>query len=238
MIADEYDSIDIFLAVEDYFEISMPDDIESRVENLGQLADYVAEVFQAREGVGEVCLSARAFYRTRRVLACLCEVDRRKIRRDTPLESIIGGRNLRETWVKLRGELHGLGELELPRWGNRVVTASLVMWLVFWMGLSFLKIVMRSGWAFFMALGAAPVAVGVHKMLGLHFGKIPRRYATAGMLSSAMIPRAAKELHGNGQFHQREIWKIVQSLVAEVTEVEAEKLTRETKICDIGTETR
>jgi hypothetical protein len=86
--------------------------------------------------------------------------------------------------------------------------------------------------AFF--IGTHLILAAFEMVIRINFGVIPKCYETVGMLSHAMIPREAVELKGEGEkLGEREILRIVQSLIARVVNVDPNALTRETPICDL-----
>lgn len=95
------DIIEFVMAVEGAFGIEIPDTDAVRLETPRLLIDYVARHVQLQPTNLRVCLSQRAFYRSRAAIARRFGVDRQSLRPDSRLKDLLGDR---------RGEWKALGD--------------------------------------------------------------------------------------------------------------------------------
>lgn len=231
MSVDDFHILDLILPLEEYFELPI-EDLAYKVNTLGELADAISDALGASGNRTDANLSARAFYRTRRVLVSLCSADRKSIRTDTRLDSIIPKKQMQETWAKLQEEFRSLGDLDLPKWANQLVKyAPPFSGVVFLVALFIFH-----QWLVVLACFCAYILLFAmfSMVIRVNFGVIPKCYETVGTFSYAMVPREAVELKGEGEkLGQREVWRIVQSFTAKAANINPDELTRETLISDI-----
>jgi hypothetical protein len=110
------DLLEFTLAVEETFQIAIPDDDAQQILTPRQLVDYVL----ARSGEAQdcVCLEQRAFYRLRRAAMRLFKVSRERVSPQTPWRELLPQRELRRSWRLLH---EATGTPQWPRltlWGN------------------------------------------------------------------------------------------------------------------------
>src|SRR5687768_4924872 len=88
--------VELVMAIEDEFGISIPDHDASRLETVGQIYDYVRQRLSATRGPR--CVSQATFYRVRAALAALTGVPQATIRPATPLDRLRPAQALQADW--------------------------------------------------------------------------------------------------------------------------------------------
>lgn len=95
------DAVELLLAVEAEFGVSIADGDAADLRTPRQLADHVAELLGGAPGTAAPCLSQAAFYRLRSVLVDEFGARRRDLHPDTALLDCLGP-DLRRQWPRLR----------------------------------------------------------------------------------------------------------------------------------------
>jgi len=90
------DLVEFTLAVEDAFQIAIPDEDAERILTPGQVVDYV--VARLGEAEDRVCLEQRAFYRLRRAAMRVFQVTRHRVHPSTPWVELLPARYFRRNW--------------------------------------------------------------------------------------------------------------------------------------------
>lgn len=101
------DIVEYVMAVEDAFEIRLPDDRLSAVRSPRDFAALVAD-FVPPADAGP-CLSQRAFYRLRRAMMNRTDLPRRAIRLESVLVDLLPAASATELWAAI------CAELQLPK---------------------------------------------------------------------------------------------------------------------------
>jgi len=101
------DIVEYIFAVEDAFEIALPDDRLPTVRSPRDLAALIAELVPAAES--GPCLSQRAFYRLRRAVVNQAGLPRRAIRPESVVLDLLSAVRASELWTAT------CAELELPK---------------------------------------------------------------------------------------------------------------------------
>ncbi len=109
------DALEFIMALEDRFDIEIPDDAAELLEGPREVTDYV---FGRLNGdTAEMCLSQVAFHRLRRVLVDVCGVPRSSVRPGSPLENIVARKSRRSEWRQIRSTSRmPLPDLVRPKW--------------------------------------------------------------------------------------------------------------------------
>lgn len=103
------DPVAVVIAVEESFNITLPDAEAEKIRTMGQLYDYVyARVVRGQE---QVCFTSAAFHRLRRALGEACQVPREQVRLQARLEDLIPLNDRARYWQELQARL---GDLHLP----------------------------------------------------------------------------------------------------------------------------
>lgn len=102
------DLVETILAVEDKFRIHISDEEASEAVTVGMLHELILGKVGLRDT--QHCLTSAAFYRVRRACTEVLGVDRRQIRPDTCLETLLPIAGRRETWARIQAAI----QLEAP----------------------------------------------------------------------------------------------------------------------------
>jgi len=104
------DGVEILMAVEERFGISIPDEEAEITFTPGKLINLV--LTKVRQADFSQCESRRAFYALRRALMKLTGVSRKAVRPEAELAELLPPRNRTEQWRELRA---ALGAVRWPR---------------------------------------------------------------------------------------------------------------------------
>jgi hypothetical protein len=103
------DPLAVVIAIEESFDITIPDEEAEKICTMGQLYDFVFT--RVSRGQAQVCVTSAAFYRLRRALAEVCGVPRQRVRPPACLEELVPLHDRPRCWHELRARL---GDLQLP----------------------------------------------------------------------------------------------------------------------------
>jgi hypothetical protein len=93
------DSVEFVMAIEDAFQIAIPDEVAERLLTPGQVVDYVLGRLSRAER--QVCLEQRAFYRLRRATMRVLAVPRSAVHPHTRWVEVLPRRQTRHNWELL-----------------------------------------------------------------------------------------------------------------------------------------
>jgi len=93
------DTVELVLAIEEEFGLTIDDKDAERLTTPGQVADYVMSRVRAR--TGDPCTSQAGFYRLRAALTTAFGIPRRELKPQTSLVAVMAG-NTRRKWALLR----------------------------------------------------------------------------------------------------------------------------------------
>ena len=219
------------MEVEDHFGIKIPD-VAVRFKTLGDMVDCVCEILKAKEG--EDGWATRAFEQTRELLARIGGVDPKTIELNTPVSQILSGGWIYWKWRKVRKEIAGLRDLELPRWADR-----LFRWFAWiWFGVALGGMIMANGvtrafWVVWL-FGMPPVLLVLLLALWVGFAGIPKKYETAGQLAKARIRSWLVETRKPGEWTREDVWRIIQNRVSIVWSIQEDQLKPQTTFKELG----
>jgi hypothetical protein len=228
------DAVELLLEIEEEFGISVEEDEAAYFRTLGNVHDYLLEKCAGRKRPG--CPTRSAFYRLRRALGVVLEVEPRSLRPTTPLLPLLGRWRRRNQWCRLQQE----SDLELPSLENRAGAGT------FWGSLAagtgtFLLAAVLSRDAF-VSLAAALTGLLPGVLLGYVIGlcwppTVGRRNQTLAGLARQVVAL------NDPQFRDAEepptqddpIWDRLCAVLAHQTGVRRESLTRHTRFVeDLG----
>jgi hypothetical protein len=210
------DIIELFLAVEDTFQIHIPDEEASEVRTVGDLHGLVAAKLQQNEEPKR-CLTSAAFYRTRRGIVDGVGVERRGIRPATLLEVILPLRRRREKWRSIQAAMNlKLPGLQHPGWIQiGLLTAGVVLTVA--PAIHYRSSVVSILLLFFLGLVAGGLLIKLTPALAVAF---PNHDATVGELAKDVLVlnhgRLAEEMGG---WNRSEIWTTLRRLIVKQTGV-------------------
>jgi hypothetical protein len=110
------DVLELVLALEETFQVAVPDADWERLLTPRHIVDYVI----ARVGTSEerVCLEQRAFYRLRRAAMRVFQVERSALTPETRWDEVLPARQRRRSWSLLQGAAGISPWPGLTFWGN------------------------------------------------------------------------------------------------------------------------
>jgi hypothetical protein len=109
------DGVELILAVEDAFQITITDEEAGTIVTVGDLHDLVMAKLHSQD-CGR-CLTSAAFYRTRQGIAESLGIARRDIRPSTSLDAILPRSGRRQSWRRIQEVANlNLPALQHPRW--------------------------------------------------------------------------------------------------------------------------
>lgn len=117
------DTVELLLAIEEEFTISIPDEDAEKLVTPGHVATYV--MTRVRTSPDEACPSLIGFYRVRSVLVRSFDIPRNEVKPKALLEPFLQG-NIREQWGKLERALGAQNFPALERTMPFLVTAVFV----------------------------------------------------------------------------------------------------------------
>lgn len=120
------DSVELVMALEEAFELAIPDEVAVSLVTPRHVIDYLHS--QLPGAAAGACLSQRAFYRVRRALLALSSRPRAEIGPSTRFADVLPG-DLAMSWGRLRIELGA------PKWPRHSPGASTVGELSEFLGL-------------------------------------------------------------------------------------------------------
>jgi acyl carrier protein len=117
------DSAELVMEIEEAFDIRIPDEVAEKMVTVGDVYRYVLEHTPGDTNRRpSVCLTAVTFYKLRRLFMADLGIDRRRLRTDTSIESLLPPLDRRETWSRLAKALElKLPELTLPPRVERLI---------------------------------------------------------------------------------------------------------------------
>ncbi|MGI8906082.1 MAG: acyl carrier protein [Candidatus Sumerlaeaceae bacterium] len=95
------DVVEIVMAAEERFSISIPDDAEGDFSTVGGLHEFIVKQLD-KVGKPDMCLSSSLFYRLRRALIQHAGVPRNQIRPDADLRQLVPFFQRRRVWKQIR----------------------------------------------------------------------------------------------------------------------------------------
>ena len=225
------DAVELILAVEDAFQIHIPDEEASTVSTVGDLHALVISKLRGQDS--KRCLTSAAFYRVRRGMIETLGLTRRQIRPSTPLDAVLPLSGRRQTWYRIQETT----KLKLPPLRHPpLLQASL------------------------LSLGAAiTVAPGLYAriapewflllaFLGLIVGSLfirlspslatalPKHSLTVGSLSRDVLAINHAQLSAElGAWNKQDVWECLGRLIADRTGINPTRIKRDSRLfADLG----
>lgn len=225
---DGWDPVELIMAIEDRFNLSIPEQADKKLRTAGELSDFVAAAIGARPGatVLRPCLGAMAFRAVRRELVRLTAADPRTIRPETSMEQFLSSTERPGAWRRLSKRLGlRLPGLKFHPAARLVPPGVLLLGLVFWAAFGS-DVLLLSGFA-----GAVFTAVAIHVLeydLGTH---LPAGCETVGRVSARLEPKVLKDLlSSSAALSDQDVWQIVRSIVASTADVSPGEVTRDSHV--------
>jgi hypothetical protein len=202
--------VELILAVEERFEIHIPDKDAARLNNTRKLIDYVSARVSLAGGLARECASQRAFYTVRKGLMA-GGTSRSAVLPNTPLVELLPPESRRSAWHALERQIN------VPHWPE-LHRSDLVPRFTWYAGLTAgaaaaipILRAMPSGTGLLVAMAAILIGIGfVHwttRPFALHFSPIG---LTAGDLSKLV---ASRQPVPSPPYTREEVAAVVRALV-------------------------
>jgi acyl carrier protein len=227
------DLVEIVLAVEESFQIHIPDEAFHSVNTVGDFHALIVSTLGA-DDLGRYRTST-AFYRTRRGLVETLGLERRSIRPATAPEPMLprAGRRRKELWQRPESAMNlRLPPLVCPDWTILIpagIAAVAALFPSFWNGMR---------WTTSLWLAPAGFILG---LLLLHTGgrrlavSLPRNLATVGNLSRAVLAINYPQFGAPARSTKKDVWETLCQIIVKQTGVERSRITPDTSIVrDLG----
>jgi len=222
------DIVELFMAVEDAFQIHIENEEAEKAGTVGALHELVIAKLQGQDS--KRCLTSAAFYRTRRGIVGALGIDRREIRPSTPLDTILPTNSRRAKWLRIQMGMN----LKLPDLQHSG-----------WMTLDLLFVGVVSAFAagmvgrvrypwfvllFFLGLIIGGFLIKLSPGLALAF---PNHDATVGDLTRDVLAvNHASLLTEVGGWNNKDVWETLCRVIVKQTSVAREDITPEASFVD------
>lgn len=222
------DIVELFIAVEDAFQIHIEESEAQEVVTAGDLSRLVISKLQAQDS--SRCLTSAAFYRTRRALTTVLGIARQEVAPSTSLDTLLPPDDRAVRWRRVEQAL-GLKLPKLQLSGSLVLTllavpvaAILLPAIRSGAGAGLVALLAVTGLALRAALLrlAAPLAVN-----------FPFPEPTVGALAKEVLALNYGSLAAElGGWSEAEVWSLVCHLIVSQTGVERELVTPDARLVD------
>lgn len=209
------DSVELVMAFEEKFAITIPDEEAEKMITPRHVIDYIYG--QVQHSDAKTCLSQRAFYRLRRALQQELGLERRAVRPATALASIVPIRDRRSTWARIK-QAEALEKWpELSRSGEVVLTitvASIAVGLTVYAANPPFPL----GVATFVAIGSSILMARATQRLRLHFNTP----STVGQLAEFLVAEDAAGLRPQEQagWSREQVREVVRAIIVDQLNVQ------------------
>ncbi len=214
--------VELVLATEEHFGITIPDDDLPGTTTVGDLAALVVRLSEKRGGKSPPCRTSRAFYRLRRALVRAAGVERSRVTPSALVGELVPPFQRRRVWKAVRADGIVLPRLMVSRvLGTTILLGSVVVPVVLGIALSRPLLLLLPVPSFMVALVLLqPLRLA-----------LPPGCRTVGDLAESVSHQAPIV----GPLSPDEVEAAVRSLVAEHLDVPLEKVTPNARfIEDLG----
>lgn len=225
------DIVELFMAVEERFQIHISDEEASDATTVGELQALIIGKLRVEDL--KRCLTSATFYRVRRALVEVLGAERRQIRPDTQLITLLPETARREKWARIQRQMG----LEIPKlqfppridWG--ATTAGVLMALT---PLPFLQ----AGWHTVPLLLILPVAgyflgQGLLRLVPHLAVEFPSGIGTAGDLTRDVLGRNYTALVTSvGGWNRKAVYEALCDVIVRQTGVDRARITPEARLLD------
>jgi len=234
------DTVDLIMAVEYAFQITIPNREAERISTVGNLHQYVlgSLLRDRRINLDAVCASAHGFYQVRKVLSQTLGVDRRLIRPSTFLEHLLPRETRRPIWERLsRQSTLDFPALRLP---DRLSSFLEVIFIFFANSVVALGLLgLANGipdWVIGLVVATELLVVaGLLRCVQPFQTEFPANCGTVGALARILVSANPEQLSRDLGWTEAEVWNQVRSIVSDHAGVEEESLTEASSfVYDLG----
>jgi acyl carrier protein len=226
------DAVELIMAVEEAFDMEIPDQEAVKLNTVGQMYAYVVSrlAFSQRDR----CISSAVFYRTRRALMDLYALQRRSITPSTRMETLLPSGQRRSHWESLGRAMEAqLPSLEHPEWISKLFGSLGLSLLIPCLAAYF---VYAFSMAVLYSLGSAALVWATHRAVATFAVQLPAECATVGGTVRAVLRVNDVSRTPTGRkWDPNEVWETLRGVVVEQFGVPPEAVTAETHfVNDLG----
>lgn len=230
------DGVELVMEVEATFSVVIDDRDAEKLLKVGDLHRYVLERLGAELPDEPGCLSAVVFNRLRRALGQALDVDRKRVRPEVAVESLVPADSRPDAWRRLGAALGlALPQLERPEWVYAVVVPAWGLGTVSTVGLVvnlFLyrenQLVTSTEFTTFAVAGFG-LAIAVELATRPLERRLPRGCETVRGLVEAVLARNFAHLRAERRrWNPDDVWTTLRRLVAEQAGVDPETVHEST----------
>ena len=223
------DAVELIMAVEEAFDIQIPDREAEKLSTVGQMYAFVVNKLAFNERPR--CQSSAVFYQARRALVDLHGAPRRSVSPSTRMDSLLPSTSRRSDWQSLSRTMEAqLPQLEAPRW-MRLLSAGRVVALIFACVAAYS--VYPAFTAVIFALGSALLIWMANRAMSPFAVEIPVECATVGGTVKAILRlNYGTQTGTNRKWDPHEVWETLRSLIAEQLDVPLEAVTADAYFVD------
>ena len=225
------DIVELFMAVEECFQIHVTDEEASDATTVGELEALIVGKLRVEDS--KRCLTSVAFYRLRRAFVEVLGTERRQIRPDTLMVMLLPETARREKWARIQRELGlQIPKLQFPPQIDWGVTVGGV--LVAMTPLPFLQ----AGWHTVPLLLVLPMTgyflgQGLLRLAPQLAVEFPSGIKTAGDLSRELLERNfAALVQSTGGWNGKEVYAALCDVIVRQTGVDRAEITPESRLVD------
>jgi len=226
------DAVELIMAVEEAFDIEIPDWEGRNLSTVGQMYAHVVSrlAFPQRER----CISSAVFYRIRRALMELYGVERRSITPSTRMDTLLPPGRRRSHWQSLSQVMEAqLSSLELLGWVGPLSRGLGLALLVTCLAAYFvypISIAVRC------SLGSALLAWAAYQAAAPFAVQLPAECATVGGTVRAMLrSNYGSQTQTTRKWDPNEVWETLRSVIVRQFGVPPEAITADTDfVRDLG----
>lgn len=202
------DAIEIVIAAEERFNVSLDDADCSKIRTV---ADLAALVIAKLAVSGEICSTQRSFYELRRVLGTV-GVDRERIRPRSVIDDLVPGLT-RGTWKRLCGADRRLAAFEADDCGG---SSGALLWLLALVTAGAIMTPLIDGLAaVLVAVVALAIGVSIRQTIAnVRRVRLQPAYATLGDIARAIAPLTAAASAGERLAREGEVLDEVRRITA------------------------
>jgi hypothetical protein len=222
---DGFDTIELLTAIEEEFGVSIGDRDAEKLCTPSDVCEYLYRILNIPHAAeSSRCLTAAAFFETRRRLVADIGNSDQRIYPNTPVEYFLPSRDRRAAWNHLGEFLNvSLPPLEFSNWAAMPPVCALGIILV--TGLVMHSTILIG--CFFVSL--IPLMAGL--AIAEHFFgyRVPRQYESVGALSAFLVPAVLRRAKSSPNLWNRDdIWQLIRSLTARAAAVPVSRIRPDT----------
>ena len=228
------DSVELVIAVEEIFEISIEDEDAGMMRTVDDLYEYVIKVLNADSK--ESCLSSIAFYKTRKMIIKYLDITRNNIKPTTKVKSVFRERDIREQWTLIEKKMGiELPSLNRPLWLINLINCIFLLFVFIAVLMYVIDIITGYCSFLFIIIGVLITSL-LYRITEKFATKIPKKINLVSDISNiVMVNEYRKQEKPKQSLSKNEIWNILVYIIVEQLDVEAEMITKKaTFIEDLG----